>query len=648
MWIWMCPNHIKAVLKTFFAEAPLFRLISFEITFSVTEKDQVAFNIVESLLSTWPLLLYFFACIASLIYFIVAAAIGKYSVWQLIMTATAVGWGAYICLCIWPPIALLLPRIETTQGWKISWDQTIDESKFVVDEKKRVVRRQKEEAQSQNKQRVGGDMDETFEGVGNTMYTLGDLTNNIIENFAPVYSHISEEFVSPFDIESGGVPSQNNDSSSGRTKHSHSALSMISSAISNMNFFKRSRSSEIQEVPSRGPGLKKRGLSENIGRVALPQKTANTLLGSGIYTSTILPEPSRISRADSKRVDTRHLSIEQVRSQIFSKMGSVIEDRDWVDHPDGNPISGTVPITLNFKTSFGADLNAEPFWHAQTSDAEHLHYPERSMADDSLDLHITSDGRVFKNQQEVGVGVLTENIVTQLDLRRHSSNEFSSDFLSPFFESDSSIADHAVDKDLTFTHSVHVTRSGTMDPRRQPNLNSVIHTGNLQRKETFGTQRNIQKDAQRLLSVPVTFSAQDAKKSGQEILRAMTMSCASVSQEDDGSLFPVQSARQCSIVLGDRAFEILRDRIASQPGSILLSTIFSQLSKMQPSALENAGVVLPVIPDSIFDHTIASKPSFEFRVLPSKTVMFLTINITILCGVLAGGVLSIFYSNSAV
>lgn len=517
-----------------------------------------------------------------------------------------------------------------------------------MDEKKRVVRRQKDEAKSQNEHGVGGDTDEIFEGVGNTMYTLGDLTNNILENFAPVYSHISEEFVSPFDIESGNVPSQNNDSSSGHTNHSHGALSIISSAISNMNIFKRSRSSEIQEIPSRGQGCKKRGLSENIGRVGMPQKTANTLLGSGIYTSTILPEPSRISRADSKRVDTRHLSIEQVRSQIFSKMDSMIEERDNVVHIDGNP--AIVPTTLRFKTSFGADLNAEPFWHAQTSDAEHLQYHERSMADNSFDLHITTDGRVFKNQQEVGVGVLTENIVTQLDLRKHSSREPSSDFLSPFFESDSSLMDHAVDKALTSTHSVRVTKSDKMEPKRhsQCNLDSVKHIGNLQRNETFGMQKGIQKEAQRLLSVPVTFSVQNAKKAGQELLRAMTMSCASASQEDEAGVFPIQSGRNFSIILGERAFEILRDRIASQPGSILLSTIFSQLSQMQPSALENAGLVLPVIPESIFDHTIASKPSFEFRVLPSKTLMFLTINITILCGVLAGGILSIFYSSSAV
>ena len=87
-----------------------------------------------------------------------------------------------------------------------------------------------------------------------------------------------------------------------------------------------------------------------------------------------------------------------------------------------------------------------------------------------------------------------------------------------------------------------------------------------------------------------------------------------------------------------------------------------------------------MIPDDIFEHTIASRPSFEFRVLPDKTLTFFTVrvdfdrlpvvhsltrslahsldpraslvvvvrqvNFLILAGVCAGGIVSIFFGAS--
>ena len=43
-----------------------------------------------------------------------------------------------------------------------------------------------------------------------------------------------------------------------------------------------------------------------------------------------------------------------------------------------------------------------------------------SSIDQAMDLRITSDGRVFKNQEEVEIGELTANVVTELNLRHHS------------------------------------------------------------------------------------------------------------------------------------------------------------------------------------------------------------------------------------
>jgi hypothetical protein len=102
--------------------------------------------------------------------------------------------------------------------------------------------------------------------------------------------------------------------------------------------------------------------------------------------------------------------------------------------------------------------------------------------------------------------------------------------------------------------------------------------------------------------------------------------------------------KRSSIIMGEMATETLGKRVGNQPGSIMISAIFTQLSQMQPSILEKQGIVLPIIPDDVFEHTIASKPSFEFRVLPDKTLMFFTVNVAILAGVCAGGIVSIFFN----
>ena len=161
------------------------------------------------------------------------------------------------------------------------------------------------------------EMDDVVTGNDQNMYTLGDLTNNILDKFTPLYSsRVSEDFLSPFDIESGGPSSFMHDSSNNddgdvdkSQSRSGGIISRISSTISHLNIVKHSKSLQSDTITAKAHT---RLLSENIGRVALPQKTANTLLGSGIYTSAILPEPSRTSRKDSKRVDTRHVSFGQV------------------------------------------------------------------------------------------------------------------------------------------------------------------------------------------------------------------------------------------------------------------------------------------------------------------------------------------------
>jgi hypothetical protein len=51
----------------------------------------------------------------------VQAAQGQHDTRSILLYVSSLGWGALICLCIWPPLEVLLPRKETDEGWKIVW-----------------------------------------------------------------------------------------------------------------------------------------------------------------------------------------------------------------------------------------------------------------------------------------------------------------------------------------------------------------------------------------------------------------------------------------------------------------------------------------------------------------------------------------------
>ena len=44
-----------------------------------------------------------------------------HSVWDFSLDIAGLGWALLNCICIWPPVATLLPRVETAQGWRIQW-----------------------------------------------------------------------------------------------------------------------------------------------------------------------------------------------------------------------------------------------------------------------------------------------------------------------------------------------------------------------------------------------------------------------------------------------------------------------------------------------------------------------------------------------
>lgn len=558
MWVWMCPNHVEASIKTFFAEAPLIRHISFEITFHVTEKRKGRSNLLSTFLCTWIFVLYLLASAASLVYFVVFASLEKYSSWEILIKATAVMWSLYLCMCIWPPVSLLLPRIETNRGWKISWNQTLDESQFVVDEKKRVVKR----SQFLSKIRMGSQ--KSLQRIEEGKYsTTKKATRNIFRTF-----------------------------------------------------------------------------SENAGRIALPERTAKTLLQSGMYTSTILPEPSRVSRADSKRVDTRHLSINQMYSQMYSKGLSAqasrfLEDRSAYEH---------------CKRFEGVKTMQKP---------KPQEYRPK--------FEVSTDGTVYKNGKQFGVEGLTENVIAQLRLESEhpdSSNEIMSPFLQHLDGVSSKISgNHPVDN-ATEEGSLIVTRSGRVfKGETQVPLTTLLDhcqgrgmiapdrsssTEDLAspfEQMTYTMQSNQGRSAAPgicLDSHAVNFDSAQARSRGREILRSMMISYSEIGNDVSNAS---KNSHQ-SMYVNHRLGMPLGSRSVSKQGSLMLSALFSHLSQMQPSELERRGFVIPVIPDSVFDHTIAAIPSFEFRVFPKASIWFFLVNISILCGVIAAGILSIFYKES--
>ncbi|WIA40977.1 hypothetical protein OEZ86_004623 [Tetradesmus obliquus] len=136
MWVWLAPNHCKAIWKVLLAELPLLQwLTKKEIAFKVTQKapsmpagtqSSPSSSKPAASVSAWRhnalYLTYYAATAAALAWVLVHAVLGVYTLWQGALLAAAFGWALLLCLCVWPPVSTLLPREETEEGWRIQWD----------------------------------------------------------------------------------------------------------------------------------------------------------------------------------------------------------------------------------------------------------------------------------------------------------------------------------------------------------------------------------------------------------------------------------------------------------------------------------------------------------------------------------------------
>lgn len=80
-----------------------------------------------------------------------------------------------------------------------------------------------------------------------------------------------------------------------------------------------------------------------------------------------------------------------------------------------------------------------------------------------------------------------------------------------------------------------------------------------------------------------------------------------------------------------------------------LVQIASALSPANASMLLDGGgsMVVPVLPQSIFEHTLVARPNFKLKQSPGTSYMFLIVNLSLLCALIAGSVLEYFYNPAA-
>ena len=505
VWLWMAPYYVVAILKTFYGEiAKKMPFLKFEIKFIVTSKGQSDRQWLRCLIDAWPYILYICAAFAAFVYFLVMAIRGMYSSWEIVITISAIAWCGYITLCIWPPVGTLFPRREGLEGWQVVWNADIDEHLYSVDSRNRVVRKRRKKA----RKFVGGSnrLDSTcIEGMEKGhVYKISDLTRNVVATFQPTGSD-DEDVMSPFDD------------------------------------MQTTWTEELSDGPV---STARRSREMNIGRIAMPRRTMEALTKSALYTSVVLPEPSRAEKPCSNRLDVRSVTLEQLESQMSARPFSMRNISD----------DGQSQRRMNVDT---------PGSHLQSRGKDSVNIP--------TGLYITHTGKVLRQGEEVTLDALTNNFIAGI---RFSGT--SEEMNSPFF-------------DQRF--------------REQQEGRSMTESS-----DNAPTLRISKAQDASMLSIPMLYN----KGRSQKIVDGMIHSMSS----------PYSGPQQ---------------RISHACLSQL------QLSRIQSSMMERQGMHIPVVPSNIFACTIASRPSFENKHLPTKTVAFFVINAVILAGVVAGGVLAIFF-----
>jgi hypothetical protein len=77
------------------------------------------------------------------------------------------------------------------------------------------------------------------------------------------------------------------------------------------------------------------------------------------------------------------------------------------------------------------------------------------------------------------------------------------------------------------------------------------------------------------------------------------------------------------------------------------SRLLSQLSlEMRNFGNSDTSIVFPVIPENIYQHTIAARPNFNEKAAPRRNYMFVLVNAAMIGALIAGAVLDVFYKQT--
>lgn len=75
--------------------------------------------LLRALAHVWPLLAYYASSLAAVATVLWRLATGQYVALRLLLDLCGLLLALLLCVCMWPPLQALLPRVETQQGWRV-------------------------------------------------------------------------------------------------------------------------------------------------------------------------------------------------------------------------------------------------------------------------------------------------------------------------------------------------------------------------------------------------------------------------------------------------------------------------------------------------------------------------------------------------
>ncbi|KAL4522921.1 hypothetical protein Ndes2526B_g07741 [Nannochloris sp. 'desiccata'] len=307
MWIWMAPNHVISIWKVIKSETWL-RMItgSKEIAFTVTSKDATSATTTnnsgeeegddavpppkrdlsalrKTLGVTWYFLIYYIVFVTAVLFTIIYDAISNVTNWIIVVDVSGLVWASLNCWLVWPPVSTLLPRVETAQGWRIQWEVLFS-----------LGSGETRQSQPFGLSRLFSSMRmSTRRRASSRAFTLDPAITSPSPKTQPSLPSSPKVEGVPVSIPSKATAS----SASGTEKTS--SLENPSSATIEEERNASNTASPTLLLTTPLNGKDQFGSNANIGRVAPPMRTAASLHASALVTGTLLPERRGFTTGES-------------------------------------------------------------------------------------------------------------------------------------------------------------------------------------------------------------------------------------------------------------------------------------------------------------------------------------------------------------